>query len=32
MRKKGSSDMNNLIYLIGLAVVVLFVFSYLGLR
>ena len=31
-RKKGENDMNNIIYLIGLVVVVLFVLSYFGLR
>jgi hypothetical protein len=31
-RKKGASDMNNIIYVIGLGVVVLFVLGYFGLR
>jgi hypothetical protein len=30
--KKGGSDMNSIIYVIGLVVVVLFVFNYFGLR
>jgi hypothetical protein len=31
-RKKGENDMNNIIYVIGLGVVVLFVLGYFGLR
>ncbi|HEY3305390.1 MAG TPA: hypothetical protein VGL70_17855 [Candidatus Binatia bacterium] len=31
MRKKGGSDMNNIIYIIGLVVVVVFVLKFLGL-
>ena len=31
-RMKGESDMNNIIYIVGLVVVVLFVAGYLGLR
>jgi len=30
--KKGGTDMNNIIYIVGLVVVVLFVAGYLGLR
>ena len=32
LMKKGGSDMNSIFYIIGVVVVVLFVFSYLGLR
>jgi hypothetical protein len=31
MRKKGGSDMNSIIYIIGLVVVVVFVLKFLGL-
>jgi len=31
-RKKGETDMNNIFYIVGVVVVVLFVAGYLGLR
>jgi hypothetical protein len=32
LRKKGRNDMNSIFYVIGVVVVVLFVFGYFGLR